>query len=283
MIDTSPDGIRRLLRQGEGPTVEFKARFTADRLIARHVSAFANSLGGIIIFGISDKGEILGLSREEEKQTLDRLKRLGESLLPIFLYRLGSVQLDGKSIVYLVVDEAPETERPIRLATGDTLAILNGVTVEVGQAQRDVKPSRSVRVFVAMSFRDEEESALVDYFEAMKRAAIATKLPIEIVRIDLVEGDYEISQKIMNEIDKTDIVLADFTLSPANVYFELGYARGCKRRIIQTARKGTHLEFDARNWRTIFYKNATELEKSLEPALNNAYAEIVENSKEAPR
>ena len=130
-----------------------------------------------------------------------------------------------------------------------------------------------------MSFRNEEEPALVDYFEAMQRAKEATKLPIDLVRIDLVEGDYEISQKIMDEIDKSDVVLADFTLSPANVYFELGYARGRKRRIIQTARKGTTLEFDARNWRTIFYKNATELEKALKPALNDAYAEVIKESK----
>ena len=275
MIDKSPEGIRTLIKQGEGPNVEFKTRFTAERLIARHLSAFANSGGGTIIFGVSDKGEILGLPPEEGRVTLKRMKRLAESLLPIFAYELGAVPIDGKPIVYLHVEEAPESVKPIRVATGDTLTMRDGVAIEVSPAETAVKPSRSVRVFVAMSFREEEEPALVDYFEAMKRAAVATELPIELIRIDLVEGDYEISQKIMDEIDKADVVLADFTLSPSNVYFELGYARGCKKRIIQTTRKGTHLEFDARNWRTILYRNATELEKGLASALNNAYAEIV--------
>ena len=275
MINTSPEGIRELIKQGEGPNVEFKTRFTAERLIARHLSAFANSGGGTIIFGVSGKGEILGLPREEETVTLGRLKRLAESLLPIFVYKLGAVPIDGKPIVYLHVEEAPDSIKPIRVATGDTLTMRDGVAIEVTQAETAVKPSRSVRVFVAMSFREEEEPALVDYFEAMKRAVVATKLPIVLIRIDLVDGDYEISQKIMDEIDKADVVLADFTLSPSNVYFELGYARGCKKRIIQIARKATHLEFDVRNWRTIFYRNATELEKGLESALNDAYAEIV--------
>jgi hypothetical protein len=35
-----------------------------------------------LIVGVSDKGEVLGLEPDEEKQTLDRLKRLAESLLP---------------------------------------------------------------------------------------------------------------------------------------------------------------------------------------------------------
>lgn len=272
------DEIKELISQGEGAHLEFKTRFTSDKFIARHIAAFANSGGGTIIFGVSEKGEILGLSHEEEKEAVYRLKAIGQQLLPSFVYSLRSIQVDGKSVVYMHVDEAPASERPIRLATGDTLTIRDGVTVEVAQAERAVKPSRSVRAFVAMSFREEEEPALVDYFRAMQRAVDTTKLPIELFRIDLLEGDYEISQKIMDEIRKSDIVLADFTLSPANVYFEVGYARGCNRQIIQTARKGTQLQFDARNWRTIFYKNATELEASLAGALSKAYADALRSS-----
>ncbi len=135
-----------------------------------------------------------------------------------------------------------------------------------------------VTAFVAMSFRDEEEPALVDYYSAMERAVQRTDLPISLNRIDLVEGDYEISQQIMEEIDKANILLADFTLSPRNVYFELGYARGKNSlAIIQTARKGTALEFDVRNWKTIFYKNATELEEKLMPALTDAYERVKTN------
>jgi len=78
-----------------------------------------------------------------------------------------------------------------------------------------IEAKKRVVVFVAMSFREEEEPSLVDYFRAMERATKETKLPIDLVRVDLVEGDYEISQKIMDEINK-----ADFTLNSRNVYFE---------------------------------------------------------------
>lgn len=130
-------------------------------------------------------------------------------------------------------------------------------------------------VFVAMSFRVEEDPALVDYFEAMRRAAYSTRLPLDIRRIDSVQGDFEISQRILEEIDAAKIVIADFTLSPRNVYFEAGYARGKGKRVIQTARKDTHLEFDTRGWKTIFYKNATELEVALAQALSSAYYDVV--------
>lgn len=63
----------------------------------------------------------------------------------------------------------------------------------------------------------------------------------------------------------------DRPLEPRNVYFEAGVARGKGKRLIQTARKGTSLEFDIRNWRTIFYKNATDLEELVRAAFIDAY------------
>ena len=72
-----------------------------------------------------------------------------------------------------------------------------------------------------------------------------------------------ISAGRLDEIDKADLVIADFTLSARNVYFKPGFARGRGKHIIQTARQGTALEFDVRNWGTVFYRNATELEEAL--------------------
>ena len=279
MFDTSPESLRKVIAGGEGPSVEFKVRFTSDRLIARHVSAFANSGGGVIFFGVGDHGEILGLSREEEAYTLSRLNQLAGSLLPSSTYQIGAALVETKIVVYLVVEEAPNSLKPIRLATGDCFKIVDGAVTKVASAlQVASKSSRRVKIFVAMSFRDEEEAALIDYFEAMKRAAVSSGFPIDLNRIDLVDGDFEISQRIMDEIDASDIVLADFTLNPSNVYFELGYARGQKRRIIQTARKGTILEFDVRNWKTIFYRNATELEVALKSAFIEAYSDVTRGS-----
>jgi nucleoside 2-deoxyribosyltransferase len=78
----------------------------------------------------------------------------------------------------------------------------------------------------------------------------------------------------MDQIDWSDVVLADFTLGSRNVYFELGYARGKGKRILQTARTDAPREFDVRNWKTIVYRNATELEEKLKPAFQAAYVAV---------
>ncbi|MBC8273863.1 MAG: ATP-binding protein [Chloroflexi bacterium] len=283
MFDKTPDGILYLVATGESKVVEFKSRLPQADIIARVIASFANADGGILLIGIQDNGEITGVPVDELESSITRLKKVGSSLLPYPL-ETGVVDIEGKKVIYTQVGKAPEHLFPIMSSRGEVFQRVGERNVVIPSSSlRDViretveaieQPKKKIIAFVAMSFREEEEPALVDYYKAMERAVKATELPIELRRMDLVEGDYEISQQIMDEIDQSDIVIADFTLSSRNVYFELGYARGKEQRVIQTARRGTDLEFDVRNWRTIFYRNATELEEKLISEIMSAYADV---------
>jgi hypothetical protein len=273
-FNTSSAGIRNLVRFGETDTVEFKSKLPPEDIVVQNISAFANANGGILLIGINNDGEIVGLPQEELDSTINKLEKITASLFR-FPIEVGHTKIDSKQIAYAVIEKPSPEYLPIMTARGDVYQRRFDKNVRI---QPDLMFERKVKrgmiVFVAMSFKEEQEPALVDYFKAMERAVVATRLPLKIIKIDLKEGDYEISQEIMNEIDKSDIVIADFTLSPRNVYFEIGYARGKDKRVIQTARTGTELEFDVRNWRTVFYRNATELESKLIPALVDAYTDM---------
>lgn len=269
--------ILKLIESGESETLEFKSRLPSDHIIARVLSAFANTKGGILLIGVSDDGNITGLSKAAALLAKIKLQEICSSLFP-FSVEIDGISVAGKNIVYVKVEKVSEGIFPILTSRGEMYQRTFSHEIAHSILHRPdlhIEAKKRVVVFIAMSFREEEEPSLVDYFRAMERAAKETKLPIDLVRIDLVEGDYEISQKIMDEINKADIVIADFTVNSRNVYFELGYARGISRRIIQTARKDTPLEFDIRNWRTVIYRNATELEEKLIPAFREAYAEVI--------
>jgi nucleoside 2-deoxyribosyltransferase len=279
----SQQAILDLIAQGESETVELKQSLPPSAIIAKHLAAFANSRGGYLIVGVSRDGHVVGLPEEEAQQAVQTLSGIGDSMFsrPI---DVAAIDVGGKIVVYAAIVPTSDSTGPVLTAKGELYERHgNSVRKLSEQEEREaLHPGvKNLRVktcpctaFVAMSFREEEEPALVDYFRAMERAVDRTKLPIVLKRIDLVEGDYEISQRLMAEIDNADMVIADLTLNPHNVYFELGYARGTGKRIIQTARKGATLEFDVRNWRTSFYRNATELEDKLVPELIAAYADI---------
>lgn len=69
----------RILRQGEGPHVEFKQDFPKQvDEVAKHMSAFANSGGGVLLMGVADDATLPGIL-EPDKVVL-RLAGLGRIL-----------------------------------------------------------------------------------------------------------------------------------------------------------------------------------------------------------
>jgi hypothetical protein len=274
-MDTDIDEILNQVRRGESEEVELKRNLKNDEEIARLISSMANTKGGTILVGFDDDGELTGLSDSQLGITSVRIQNIARSLLPEPV-RMRPAVIDGLNVLAVDIPQAPDHVKPLRTASGQAFVREGSATRQLGTSLIPVPPhDRPMSLFVAMSFRFEEEPALVDYFEAIKRAAGASGVPIAVDRMDLIEGDYEISSAVEDRIRKSDAVLADFTLNSPNVYFEAGIARGAGKYVIRTARKETELPFDIRTWRTILYANATQLETQLIDPLRMAYAETM--------
>lgn len=57
------------------------------------------------------------------------------------------------------------------------------------------------------------------------------------MRIDEEETEVAISEAILSSIRRALSVLCDLSFDRPNCYFEAGYARGCFRRVVFTARR----------------------------------------------
>lgn len=102
-------------------------------------------------------------------------------------------------------------------------------------------------IFVIMSF----DKHLDPVYHSFKTAASMVGLDAQRVSDQL--GDYRITDKIIENIRKAFLIIADLSLERPNVYFELGYARGLGKTVVETALEGTNLHFDIKDWTCIFY------------------------------
>jgi hypothetical protein len=260
-----------LAKRGENQWVELKVRLPQASELAKQMAALANSGGGVLIVGAADDGKVTGWSPADADNAVRRMKSVAASVLPN-LAHLRQGEVEAGWLAWAVIEPAPQ---PVVTADGAYwrrtsdrvhVAELPSQGLIIGDppgSSGSLPAVGEIRVFVAMSFREDEEPALVDYWQAMQRAADSARRDFRLIRVDEVEGDYEIVARLYEEIDAAHLVIADLTLSPPNVYLEIGYARGRGKQVVQTCRDDTRLEFDVRGRRTLIYRNATTLEHKL--------------------
>ena len=104
---------------GETTRVQFKREFTTQKEIAKEMIAFANSRGGIILFGVEDKtGELVGLSYEQLQQTSRELGNTAqEQVRPTIYIETEVVKADEKH--FLVCSIAEGRNKPYKNLQGE--------------------------------------------------------------------------------------------------------------------------------------------------------------------
>src|SRR5512147_2635998 len=99
--------VNRLIEEGEGFEIEFKRKVSTPEKIARALSAFANTKGGHILFGVDDDGSIVGV--ESEKSEVDLIRQAGSLFcVPEIDPHIDIVPFDGKDVIVAYVRESKD-------------------------------------------------------------------------------------------------------------------------------------------------------------------------------
>jgi predicted HTH transcriptional regulator len=104
--------LLELIEEGENLQTEFKLRFSSSEKIAKEIMAFANTSGGIIIFGVDDNRQVVGVQSEKEEAELFRMAA-EDFCEPPVLYEIDYFVVDGKELVIASIPES--NQKPHRL------------------------------------------------------------------------------------------------------------------------------------------------------------------------
>jgi ATP-dependent DNA helicase RecG len=96
--------LRETIKKGESETVEFKENF--DKETIETVGAFANTKGGNIFIGVSDKGKVIGV-RLTKETTNSWVNQIAQSTDPRMMPEIEVDTIDGKNVVTIFVKEFP--------------------------------------------------------------------------------------------------------------------------------------------------------------------------------
>lgn len=136
------DDVRSCVENGEGTRVEFKRKLPRDERAARTVCAFANTRGGLLLVGVTDRGQVHGVHRPAE--VCDKLVELSTRWLrPLVRIELQVVEVSGPSIVACSVPFSRERPHAVLAPDGGEEFI-----VRVGASNRaaDGQTLRALRL-----------------------------------------------------------------------------------------------------------------------------------------
>jgi ATP-dependent DNA helicase RecG len=96
-----------LMETRERYNLEFKEEITTKFL--KTVSAFANYNDGEIIFGIENKGKVLGMNGDLEKVILKIEHMINDSIKPVPYFEINLKEIDNKKIIIVEVKKGKDT------------------------------------------------------------------------------------------------------------------------------------------------------------------------------
>ena len=126
---------------GEDSTIEFKERIHHRDSLANEIAAFANARGGVILIGVDDKGQIIGVTKDKlDSYEKTVLEICNDSLKPVVHTYTEKIVIEDK---YLLKIEVPRSlfvhESP------------NGYFRRQGSSKRKMPPEQLARLMQSRS------------------------------------------------------------------------------------------------------------------------------------
>lgn len=100
--------IYELIAEGEHQRLDFKFEISDSKKIARTLSAFANTDGGVLLIGVKDNGQIAGVRSEEEYYMIEAASEM--YCKPKVLFTGKEWNVEGKVILEITV--LPSQDKP---------------------------------------------------------------------------------------------------------------------------------------------------------------------------
>lgn len=117
--------IETLIQQGEGYNVEFKLSIPSKASdLAEEICAFANAAGGVVIIGVNDNGNIVGVSLDNTAKS--RLQNILNAVEPTYPAQTQEVEIQGKKLLCI---ECPSGKEKPYTVSG-SIIVRNGPNSE---------------------------------------------------------------------------------------------------------------------------------------------------------
>jgi predicted HTH transcriptional regulator len=94
--------LKEIIKRGESDTVEFKKNLSSPKNLAVLMASFANSFGGKILIGVTNKAKVRGI--EDAQEVINKINETAKLITPLLKHEIEVVKIYEKNIVVILVE-----------------------------------------------------------------------------------------------------------------------------------------------------------------------------------
>jgi hypothetical protein len=130
--------------------------------------------------------------------------------------------------------------------------------------QSIIKPLK--QIFVIMKFGD---PLLDSAYQGVIKAVGEEEFKFSVLRVDEIRDAGQIAHQVLDNISKSEIILAELSGERPNCYYEAGFAHALGKTMIFCIRQGENIHFDLTGYRFIRWSTEQDLRQKLREYLES--------------
>lgn len=163
--------IVKLISQGEHQTLDFKHSITDSKKIARSLVAFANTLGGTLLVGVKDNGNIAGVNSDEEYYMVEAASQM--YCKPEVPFEVVRWDINGKTVLEVKVKPSKKKphKAPDKSGAYKAYVRVSDENIMASPIQLKIWKAEHHRKSISLNLSDVENN-LFDYLKQHKRITV---------------------------------------------------------------------------------------------------------------
>jgi predicted HTH transcriptional regulator len=163
--------LAELIKKGEGEKLDFKQTISNSQKIAKILSAFSNTKGGVLLVGIKDNGSPAKINPSEEQYMLEMAA--GLHCKPEIPISFEEVEYLGRTILVAKIEESHQKPHCAKGDDGKWWAYIrvHDQCLLASKVMLDVMRNNTQETDAQITY-DKEEKALLDYLNAYDRITL---------------------------------------------------------------------------------------------------------------